>query len=83
MSYGLGKSNAYARIKEAEIRAALTPEEQEELEHLEALKDRSMDEEFRIEELWAKAFRDHVAPQVDPLVDYAREVGEKMWGERS
>lgn len=70
--------NPYAHIKAAEIKAALSPAEQEELEHLESFKKRTVEEEFRIEELWNKAFAQHVAPMPDPLFDYAREVGERM-----
>jgi len=54
---------AYGMVKEAQIRSALPPEEQQELEDLEALRRRSAAQETRLEELWAKAFRDHVPPQ--------------------
>jgi hypothetical protein len=55
--------SAYGHIKRAEIKGALLPAEQEELERLEARKRRSVAAEARLKALWAKAFRDHVPPQ--------------------
>lgn len=74
--------SAYGEIKRAQIISALSPEEQQELEDLEAIRRRTVAQEARIHELWQKAMRDHVAPQMDPLFDYAREIGDHMWEKR-
>jgi hypothetical protein len=73
----MGKS-AYGHVKAAQIKGALPPAEQEEIEHLESLKDHTAEQEARLEELWTEAFRRHVPPQPDPLFDYARQVKESM-----
>jgi len=39
-------------------------------------------QEARIHELWQKGVRDHVAPRMDPLFDYAKEIGDRMWEKR-
>lgn len=55
--------SAYGHIKRTQIKGALPPVEQEELERLEARKRRSAAQEARVDELWSKAFRDHVPPK--------------------
>jgi len=74
--------SAYGEIKRAQIIGALPPEEQQELEDLEAKKPRTVAQEARIHELWQKGVRDHVAPRMDPLFDYAKEIGDRMWEKR-
>ena len=58
--------SAYEVIKRTQIKGALPPGEQQELEDLEARKRRSAAQEARVDELWSKAFRDHVPPQPAP-----------------
>lgn len=70
--------SAYGHIKRAELIHALPPEEQEELESLEANWCGTEAAQARLDELWAKAVRDHVAPQLDPLFEAARQVGIQM-----
>jgi hypothetical protein len=70
--------SAYGMIKRASVIASLPPEEQDQLERLEARQRLSAASEARLQELWAKAFDAHVPPQVDPLFAYAEEVGARM-----
>jgi hypothetical protein len=74
----LARLTGYPAIKRAEIRASLGPDEQEELEPLEARTRVSSTSQARLDALWAKAFALHAPPQVDPLVAYAAEVGERI-----
>jgi hypothetical protein len=60
------------------VRAALPPAEQHEIERLESLDYLSLPSQLKLEALWSRAFALHVPPQEDPLVNYAREVGDQM-----
>jgi hypothetical protein len=69
--------SAYGVIKRAQIIGSLSPAEQKELERLEARRRLSAASQARLDALWAKAFALHLPPQVDPLVAYAGEVGDR------
>ena len=49
------------------------------MERLEARQRLSVAAQQRLDVLWSRAFRDHQAPQMDPMMDFARQVGERMW----
>jgi hypothetical protein len=74
--------SGYGMFKRTQVMGALEPAEQDELQRLD---DRSFDgkkltpaQEARLAELWDRAHEAHVPPQVDPIVDYAGEVGDRM-----
>ncbi|HTH13420.1 MAG TPA: hypothetical protein VMB23_03420 [Spirochaetia bacterium] len=60
----MGKS-AYGHIKAAQVIGSLPPEEQQELEDLEALRKRTPGQEDRLNYLWARAFDLHEKRQRD------------------
>jgi hypothetical protein len=70
--------SAYGVIKRSSVLAALPPDEQEEVERLEARAHRSAPAEARLASLWDKAHDRHVPPHEDPLFAYAREIGSRM-----
>jgi hypothetical protein len=68
--------SGYPAIKRTEVKAALSPEDQQEIERLESLEYLSLPLQLKLEALWSRAFALHVPPQVDPLVLYARELSQ-------
>ena len=60
-------TGGYPTVKRRQVLSALSPEEQDEVERLEARQKRSAATERRREQLWTKAFRDHRAPDRPPV----------------